>query len=559
MPLGILEDYKLAHVPGTSLINELDPLKQASAELGEAQSSKLKMGTGRNSHIILIPQPSDDPNDPLNWPRWKKELLFWPMIFATGLVGAIGPLLTPGFVQIAEQFDVSVDRISSSVNGALIVAIGVAMFPMATIAQKYGRRPVFLFAAVAEFATSIWAALSQDLNSLTAARVLQGVGMAPLEGLVTATIGELSGDIFFVHERGFRLALWVFSLSAGIAVAPIANGALIQHIGWQWCFWIIAILFGISLVFMILTFPETSYKREAPPPAAMLAEPESDDAEKRDIRELEVSSTDELPAPTLSRSAAARTYAPRRTWLQDLRIFTGSYDDLPWWKTMLRPLPFFLSPVVIWGTLAYGFTTAWLVVLSVTESLIFSLPPYYFDSQSVGLVSIGSLITGILGVLISGPFCDWCATGMSKLNGGVYEPEFRMLLVIPMLVLEVIGYVVWGAIQNQGGPWIGPVVLFAIINFGQALGMTGIVTYVVDAHRGHVPEAFAVIKFITNMLTFACTYFVNSWVETQGIFNTLATLSGLTAVCLVGTLPMYIYGKRVRSWIHRHPKLFLRE
>jgi len=131
--------------------------------------------------------------------------------------------------------------------------------------------------------------------------------------------------------------------------------------------------------------------------------------------------------------------------------------------------------------------------------------------------------------------------------------------VIPMIVMEVLGYVVWGVIQNQGGPWIGPVVLIAIINFGQGLGTTAIVTYVVDAHRGHVPEAFAVINFIKNMLAFGCTYFVNSWIETQGVFNTLATLSGLAAVCLVPTIPMYIYGKRVRSWIHRHPKLFLAE
>jgi hypothetical protein len=34
----------------------------------------LKHGTGRNSHIVLSPQPSEDPNDPLNWPLWKKEL-----------------------------------------------------------------------------------------------------------------------------------------------------------------------------------------------------------------------------------------------------------------------------------------------------------------------------------------------------------------------------------------------------------------------------------------------------------------------------------------------------
>lgn len=35
----------------------------------------LKHGTGKESHIVLAPQPSEDPNDPLNWPMWRKELI----------------------------------------------------------------------------------------------------------------------------------------------------------------------------------------------------------------------------------------------------------------------------------------------------------------------------------------------------------------------------------------------------------------------------------------------------------------------------------------------------
>lgn len=68
MGLGVLEQKKLPHVPGTVLLND----KAAHAEeiaLG------LKHGTGRNSHIVLSPQPAEDPNDPLNWPAWKKEVI----------------------------------------------------------------------------------------------------------------------------------------------------------------------------------------------------------------------------------------------------------------------------------------------------------------------------------------------------------------------------------------------------------------------------------------------------------------------------------------------------
>jgi hypothetical protein len=38
--------------------------------------SGLKHATGRNVRIVLAPQPSEDPNDPLNWPVWRRELCF---------------------------------------------------------------------------------------------------------------------------------------------------------------------------------------------------------------------------------------------------------------------------------------------------------------------------------------------------------------------------------------------------------------------------------------------------------------------------------------------------
>jgi hypothetical protein len=34
-----------------------------------------------NSDIVLVPQPSDDPNDPLNWPKHKKALAFISIVF----------------------------------------------------------------------------------------------------------------------------------------------------------------------------------------------------------------------------------------------------------------------------------------------------------------------------------------------------------------------------------------------------------------------------------------------------------------------------------------------
>ena len=53
-----LDDSKLDNVPGTELLSA----KNNQLIIGE--TSELKRGTGKYSHIVLIPQPSDDPRDP---------------------------------------------------------------------------------------------------------------------------------------------------------------------------------------------------------------------------------------------------------------------------------------------------------------------------------------------------------------------------------------------------------------------------------------------------------------------------------------------------------------
>ena len=68
MPFGILEPKTIEHVPGTVLL-------ELETEIQIDKAANLKKGTGRHAHVVLVPQPSDDPNDPLNWPLWQRDLL----------------------------------------------------------------------------------------------------------------------------------------------------------------------------------------------------------------------------------------------------------------------------------------------------------------------------------------------------------------------------------------------------------------------------------------------------------------------------------------------------
>jgi hypothetical protein len=67
MVWGILGTDRLEHVPGTAVLEEVDNATNIS--------TVLKRGKGRHEHTVLVPQPSNDGNDPLHWPIWQRDLL----------------------------------------------------------------------------------------------------------------------------------------------------------------------------------------------------------------------------------------------------------------------------------------------------------------------------------------------------------------------------------------------------------------------------------------------------------------------------------------------------
>jgi hypothetical protein len=84
----------------------------------------LKHGTGRNAHIVLAPQPSEDPNDPLNWPSWRKEFCLVLLVYGAMLNAAtIGPLLNSSIVVIATDLNRSITDIVV-ISGYNLLAVG---------------------------------------------------------------------------------------------------------------------------------------------------------------------------------------------------------------------------------------------------------------------------------------------------------------------------------------------------------------------------------------------------------------------------------------------------
>jgi len=245
--MGILNDKETEEVPGTVLMlssNRNEPLgiqhqhEQHSSSSMPAQpfeprrppaAGKKKTPDGQ---IILDPQPEDSLNDPLNWPAWRRDCALLSLGFYCMVGGGMTPILAAGFNNVADAFHVSYSRVALT-TGLYMMGLGVGSVVFSPTAILFGKRPVYLVSAVMFILTSIWCALAPNYANLATARVFQGISVSPVECLPSATIAE----IYFLHERAFRVGIYTLLLLGGKNLAPLVSAAIIQVKGWRWVFW----------------------------------------------------------------------------------------------------------------------------------------------------------------------------------------------------------------------------------------------------------------------------------------------------------------------------------
>lgn len=66
-------------------------------------------------------------------------------------------------------------------------------------------------------------------------------------------------------------------------------------------------------------------------------------------------------------------------------------------------------------------------------------------------------------MVVTGHLSDLGVVWMSKRNGGIYEPEFRLVFMISML-FGVFGYVGWAVGTDHYMPWIGAVACITYVH-----------------------------------------------------------------------------------------------
>ena len=187
---------------------------------------------------------------------------------------------------------------------------------------------------------------------------------------------------------------------------------------------------------------------------------------------------------------------PPKTFRQTLKPWNGRLRKEKWLRVAVRPFILFAYPAILWSTLVYSLSIGWLIVLSESVATIYRNPETYnFTAIQTGLVYISPFIGGVLGTAVAGKVSDIIVRFLSRRNDGVYEPEFRLVMAIPVMISTCIGLMGFGWSAELHDSWIVPTVMFGVISFGCSLGSTTAITFAVDSYRQYAGEALVTLNF----------------------------------------------------------------
>ncbi|KAH8650779.1 major facilitator superfamily domain-containing protein [Ilyonectria robusta] len=500
MAFGVLDDLHLALPPGSSILSESDNVTTGSPDM---------VGLKKVGNIVLIPQPSDSPNDPLNW-------YVQPLTWATSdCFGSMSVMLTPAIPIISREFSVSVDTASTWTIGLLVFWTGFTASVTAAGSNVIGKRPFILGSILIMVITNIWGAFASSFTSLAALRTLQGIASAPYETMVTALIS----DIFFLHERGMWLALWSLVISAGILIGQVIAGLIIDSLSYSATFGFSALVFGILLILSYFLMFETTYSKPRPTVGHTPMPMDTEHVER--------------PEP----------------YARKLRIFRCRVSKANFFRDLISPFQLMAYPAVLYGATINGFCTALVIGTGLLSTVLLTQPPYNLTPTSLGIVNIAPFLVGLFAAPAAGWMADAVAKNLARRNGGVFEPEFRILLMVigaPIFIASFIGF---GESVARGHPL--PIVLawLGVQHAGFPFVIQAALSYVLDCHAHESNLAFVVIAFFKAIFSFIATSFLTGFMIKVGVRHFFFGVAGVTTAVLMLSLPVYVYGKRFRSFV----------
>jgi MFS family permease len=341
--------------------------------------------------------------------------------------------------------------------------------------------------------------------------------------------------------------LYIWCMTIGGSLMPIAAGYITTDQGWRWLWWWLAIILGALLLLFTFFYEETKFMPKINGTPSIVASPEvpkdhkSDNQGPYDLEPID--------------SIVTTVPPPRMSYLRRLIPWTTSEGS------MLQLLhhtyqPFFVMatiPAIFYVALLYGLVTAAFQVSVTLISTYLPAPPYNFNASQVGLMSIPALVGNTLGTIVSAPFADRLILWLARKNNGIYEPEMRLWLLLAFAPFFPAGLMMFGYALGLGLHWPIVAVGIGMFSFAMPPMCSVALTYLTDSYTDIIADAVVGVTFTRNVISTIFVFALTPWVTRVGLQNVMLTFALITILALASTGLFIKFGKRWRvHTMHRY-------
>lgn len=167
-------------------------------------------------------------------------------------------VVTNALPVIRADLHASIEQLTWTVN-AYTLTFASCILMSSALADRFGRRRIFLSGIFIFTAASAWCGVSSDINTLIIARAIQGFGASAIVPLSLALISTSVPE----RMRAAAIGIWGGVSGLGIAVGPLIGGAVVGGMNWHSIFWLNVPISIICMALIWYTIDE-SYGRPQP-------------------------------------------------------------------------------------------------------------------------------------------------------------------------------------------------------------------------------------------------------------------------------------------------------
>ncbi|MFI1017212.1 MFS transporter [Streptomyces sp. NPDC020965] len=124
---------------------------------------------------------------------------------------------------------------------------------MGTIGDRIGRRRLLLIGGAVFAVASVLTAYAPTAETLIASRALLGIAGATLMPSTLALISNMFRD---ARQRSLAIAIWMTTMSVGVAIGPLVGGAMLEHFWWGSVFLLAVPVMALLVLFGPVLLPE---------------------------------------------------------------------------------------------------------------------------------------------------------------------------------------------------------------------------------------------------------------------------------------------------------------